>query len=280
MTLARTLAALGTAATLALSGLAFAPAALADEVSEPTISVPAADESAGESPTEVAPDLTSVPLSEITPAQAALVPFVYSGTESFSVSPAGPYTGGQSVTVNFKGWTPGQLVVTLTCPKGVWPATNPPGGGCAPYTQPDNGSNIGVIAPNGTLSLKIKVPSGKLAGTTKSCSNTSQCTFGAYATDSDATPAKTPKPKVIVYKTASTGGSTSTSSGTKKSSTGTKSTSSKTTTGSTTTSSGGETLVDTGAGSGDLAAAGLALLLAGSLMVGATSFRRRGSALS
>ena len=81
----------------------------------------------------------------------------------------------QEVTVNLTGWTPGALVVVLTCPEGVFPAANPPGAGCAPFTNPANGGTAGTIGGDGKLSVKLNIVEGALDGTQAKCSTATPC---------------------------------------------------------------------------------------------------------
>jgi hypothetical protein len=211
------------------------------------------------------------------PAGERLVPAILSGTEAFTVSPGGPWKGGQEVSINFKGWTANQLVVALTCPKGVWPAANPPGGGCAPYTNPAGGSSIGTIKADGTLSLKVTIVEGKLAGTDYTCSTATPCTLGAYSTDEDANaekgPSQMPPQVTIKYVGASsgssggsaTGGASSGGSATGGSATGGSATGGSSSGGDAT--NGGTELANTGPGSAtDLAWIGWSVLLLGAVL--------------
>lgn len=258
----RTMAAAAAGAFL-LMGLCASPA----YAEEGAVAVDPAPLSTTE-PTQAAPEAAAEPSESL----AGVAPAVVSGTESFTVSPKGPWTKGQKVSVNFKGWTPGQLVVALTCPKGVWPAANPPGAGCAPFTDPSKGSNIGNIKPDGTLSLEITVQEGALAGTSKSCTTATPCTIGAYGTDEDATPAQSPPLVTIAYAGASGGSSGGSSTGTptsSNSSSGGSSTGGSTAggTASGSSTSGGAELANTGSSSTtSLALMGLAVVLLGGVM--------------
>lgn len=272
MTSVRRLLGAGAAIALASGSLLMTPSMASADEGIPAEPAPTATAAEGEVPVGE-PSAVEAP-SEVTP-------FVYTGNEAFTLSPAGPYSGGQQISVNLTGWTKGQLVVILTCPKGVFPKANPPGAGCAPYTNPAGGGTVGTIGDGGKGSFKLTIVEGKLDGTSYTCSTKTPCTIGAYGTDSDGVPAKTPKAQTITYKSAATSGSSTSGSSTSTSSTSTSSgstsgssTSGSSTSSGTTTSSGTGGLVNTGPGDApELAMTGFGVLVLGSLMMAFT--RRR-----
>jgi LPXTG-motif cell wall-anchored protein len=128
-------------------------------------------------------------------AAAAAVPASISPAVSFTISPSGPWTGGQKVTVTTTGWAPGDSYTIFTCPTGVYPAANPPGAGCAAFTGPHG--FFGVVDGSGKGTATITILQGSVDGIT--CEKDGDCTIGVYGIDAEATPENTPAAKPITY---------------------------------------------------------------------------------
>lgn len=191
------------AGLLASAGLVLsAPAASAEEVDQPAVSVadetteaPATDTPAGSEDEQPAAETTTDDEATAETAAAAAAPASISPAVTFSISPSGPWEGGQKVTVTTQGWAPGDSFTIFTCPKGVYPAANPPGAGCAAFTGPHG--FFGVVDGSGKGSASITILQGSADGIT--CEKDGDCTIGVYGIDAEATPENTPAAKAITY---------------------------------------------------------------------------------
>ncbi|CAB4795447.1 unannotated protein [freshwater metagenome] len=189
------------------------------------------------------------------------------GNRAFTVSPKGPYVGGEKLTIKVSGYNPGELIVIMTCPENVWPGGaggTAPGAGCAPFTAVGKGSWFGTVDGSGKTTQTIPVVKGTLLSTSYKCAASTPCEIVVASTDSTGIPAKNPTPYVMNFKTSST----SSSSGSSSSSNSSSSSSSS-------SSSGGSNLANTGPGDAPRnALAGLGLLVTGAVLVAATRPRK------
>jgi len=190
------------------------------------------------------------------------------GNRAFTVTPAGPYVGGESLTVKVTGFQPGELIVIMTCPKNVWPGGaggTAPGAGCAPLTAVGKGSWFGTVDSSGKTTQKIPMVKGPLLSTDYKCLPATPCRIVVAGTDSKyGIPSANPTPLVLNFKTAST-----------SSSGGSSSSSSNSSSSSSSSSSGGSNLANTGPGDAPRnALAGLGLLVMGAALVAATRPRK------
>jgi uncharacterized membrane protein YgcG len=188
------------------------------------------------------------------------------GNRAFTVSPKGPYVGGEKLTIKVSGYNPGELIVIMTCPENVWPGGaggTAPGAGCAPFTAVGMGSWFGTVDSSGKKTQTIPVVKGTLLSTNYKCAASTPCEIVVASTDSTGIPAKNPTPYVMNFKTASTSSSSGSSSSNSSSSNSSSS------------SSGGSTLANTGPGDAPRnALAGLGLLVMGAGLVAATRPRK------
>jgi hypothetical protein len=186
---------------------------------------------------------------------------------AFTVSPKGPYVGGEKLTIKVSGYRKGELIVIMTCPENVWPGGaggTAPGAGCAPFTAVGKGSWIGpvddsgrVTLPNSEFPVPIPVVKGTLLSTNYKCAASTPCRIVVASTDSTGIPAENPTPYVMNFKTSSTSSNSSSSSSSSSS------------------SGGGSNLANTGPGDAPRnALAGLGLLVMGAGLVAATRPRK------
>jgi hypothetical protein len=236
------------------------------------LALPAAAFAADLAPATDAPATT-------TPTSSPVAPAVVTGNEAFSVSPSGPYSKGQLVTVSASGWPASSAVIILTCPKGVLPKANPPAINCGSFSSPKTGGLFSSVDASGKGSWKINIVEGSLGSVPAySCSASTACTIGVYGIDADAYKPYNSgalKAYTITYSDAPAATKTAKSgSGTKSPSGSTTSTASST---SGSTTGGGTQLTKTGAGdTATMALTGAGAVLLGAVMVLLT--RRRTSA--
>lgn len=182
------------------------------------------------------------------------------GNRAFTVSPKGPYVGGEKLTIKVSGYNPGELIVIMTCPENVWPGGaggTAPGAGCAPFTAVGKGSWFGTVDSSGKKTQTIPVVKGTLLSTNYKCSASTPCEIVVASTDSTGIRAKNPTPYVMNFKTSSTSSNSSSSSSSSSS------------------SGGGSNLANTGPGDAPRnALAGLGLLVMGAGLVAATRPRK------
>jgi hypothetical protein len=182
------------------------------------------------------------------------------GNRAFTVSPKGPYVGGEKLTIKVSGYNPGELIVIMTCPENVWPGGaggTAPGAGCAPFTAVGKGSWFGTVDASGKHTQTIPVVKGTLLSTNYKCEASTPCEIVVASTDSTGVPAKNPTPYVMNFKTSSTSSNSSSSSSSSSS------------------SGGGSNLANTGPGDAPRnALAGLGLLVMGAALVAATRPRK------
>ena len=172
------------------------------------------------------------------------------GNRAFSVSPKGPYVGGENLTIKVSGYNPGQTIIIMTCPENVWPGGaggTKAGAGCAPFTPVDKGSWFGTVDASGKHTQTIPVVKGTLLSTNYKCAASTPCEIVVASIDSTGIPAKNPTPYVMNFKTSSSSSS----------------------------SGGGSNLANTGPGDAPRnALAGLGLLVLGAGLVAATRPRK------
>ena len=172
------------------------------------------------------------------------------GNRAFSVSPKGPYVGGENLTIKVSGYNPGQTIIIMTCPENVWPGGaggTKAGAGCAPFTAVGKGSWFGTVDASGKHTQTIPVVKGTLLSTNYKCAASTPCEIVVASIDSTGIPAKNPTPYVMNFKTSSSSSS----------------------------SGGGSNLANTGPGDAPRnALAGLGLLVLGAALVAATRPRK------
>lgn len=174
------------------------------------------------------------------------------------ITPAGPYKGGQQVTVKASGYTAGAPVAIGQCKKGR-AVTGP--GDCSPSKT--GGAKLTTIGADGSVTVSVKIIVGSIQNTkppVDSCGPNNPCVLAATnisdnketfevnltyvgAAATTKTPAKTTTTKTTTTtkKTTTTAPSTSTSTSTSTSSGGSTSSGA-----STTQSTGSTTAADTG----------------------------------
>ena len=179
------------------------------------------------------------------------------GNRAFTVSPKGPYVGGENLTIKVSGYDPFQTIIIMTCPENVWPGGaggTKAGAGCAPFTAVNKASWFGTVDASGKHTQTIPVVKGTLLSTNYKCAASTPCEIVVASTDSTGIPAKNPTPYVMNFKTSSTSSSSSSSSS---------------------SSGGGSNLANTGPGDAPRnALAGLGLLVMGAALVAATRPRK------
>ena len=127
------------------------------------------------------------------------------GNRAFSVSPKGPYVGGENLTIKVSGYNPRELILIMTCPENVWPGGaggTKAGAGCAPFTAVDKGSWFGRVDASGKHTQTIPVVKGTLLSTNYKCAASTPCEIVVTSTGSTGIPAKNPTPYVMNFKTS------------------------------------------------------------------------------
>ena len=148
------------------------------------------DDTAESSPS---PSATETPSESASPTPS--VPAPNTGTGKLTLSPPGPYAGGETVTVAFSGFNAGEAVDITICANDGRPLAGPQS--CAPLGGPSN--QLINADPSGAGSAQIVIISGPLGNTEApplNCGPTTPDTCAVTATDLSATNVAT---EVIKY---------------------------------------------------------------------------------
>ena len=142
---------------------------------------------------ESSPSATETPSESASPTPSAPAP--NTGTGKLTLDPAGPYAGGETVTVAFSGFKAGEAVDITICANDGRPLAGPQS--CAPLGGPSN--QLINADPSGAGSAQIVIINGPLGNTEApplNCGAATPDTCAVTATDLSATNVAT---EVITY---------------------------------------------------------------------------------